>query len=67
MTTKSQILRAIRKHCVECMVGRRCDVAKCAAAGCHLHRFRMGQDPSPGIAAKERAREMAEAKSRGAE
>jgi hypothetical protein len=48
MTTKAQILKAIRKNCLECSCGSETDVRECRIVECQLHPFRMGKDPHPG-------------------
>lgn len=54
MTTKAQVLQAIRKHCLECMGGSWVDVRDCTSVlmpngkrRCSLHPFRFGKDPNP--------------------
>ncbi len=47
MTTKAQILRSIRKHCMACSCGSRGEVARCHLQACSLHPYRFGKDPTP--------------------
>ncbi|MGB9940275.1 hypothetical protein [Methanosarcina sp.] len=51
MTTKTELLQVIRKHCLECCGGSYLDVEKCTAgpeaklSTCTLWAYRMGKDP----------------------
>lgn len=45
--TKSAVLRAIRKNCIECMGGQAYEVPKCTSPKCPLFALRSGADPSP--------------------
>ncbi len=47
MTTKAEILRSIRRKCLDCCVYQRREVRLCAAYTCDLWPFRMGSDPNP--------------------
>lgn len=47
MTTKAQIIRAIRSKCIDCCGGSKREVALCNATACDLWSFRMGRDPAP--------------------
>jgi hypothetical protein len=47
MTTKAQILKAIRRKCLDCCVYQPAEVKNCAATRCELHPFRFGKDPNP--------------------
>lgn len=47
MTTKAEILRSIRTHCIECSGGSRSEVAKCVVYTCDLQSYRFGTDPEP--------------------
>lgn len=50
MTTKSGILKVVRRKCLDCSGGRRGDVRTCPLSACPLWPYRMGADPEPGIA-----------------
>jgi hypothetical protein len=47
MTKKSEILAAIRRHCLDCCCEAPSEVARCGAKTCPLHAYRMGRDPAP--------------------
>lgn len=47
MTTKTELLRVIRKNCIECMGGHESYVKDCTSANCNMYPFRMGKDPTP--------------------
>ena len=48
MTTKGEILKAIRLNCVMCCGGSTLEVRNCAVGEkCTLYPFRMGKDPNP--------------------
>ncbi len=46
MTTKNNILKEIRKHCLGCCCGSTKEVELCSV-NCQLKPFRFGKDPSP--------------------
>ena len=47
MTTKAEILRAIRTKCLDCSGDQPQEVRLCPAYTCALHPYRMGKDPNP--------------------
>jgi len=47
MTTKAEVLKAIRNNCLDCCCGSRGEVARCHLLGCSLHPYRFGRDPNP--------------------
>jgi len=47
MTTKADILLAIRRKCIDCCVGSLAEVRRCHLTACDLHPFRFGRDPNP--------------------
>ena len=47
MTTKAQILRAIREKCLDCSCHQPQEVRLCPVSACALYPFRMGKDPNP--------------------
>lgn len=54
MTTKAQLLKAIRKHCLECCGGLWTEVRDCTPVimpsgerRCTLYPYRFGKDPAP--------------------
>lgn len=49
MTTKKDVLKAIRKKCLGCCSGSYSMVRNCQDEGCGLFPFRFGYDPSPKI------------------
>jgi len=48
MTTKAEILRAIRQKCLECTCHHPSEIRECRITECTLWPFRFGSDPSPG-------------------
>jgi hypothetical protein len=66
MTTKTELLQTIRKHCLECCSGSYSDVEKCTSgpnakpySTCALWVFRLGKDPDePSEAMKEKGRKI---------
>ena len=50
MTTKADILAAIRRKCLECCCQQPSEVRQCHITACDLWAFRFGNDPSPGPA-----------------
>lgn len=47
MTTKSDILKSIRRKCVDCSGGQIAEVKLCTVQKCDLWPFRFGMDPNP--------------------
>lgn len=47
MTTKSELLKAIRERCLDCSCYQPGEVAHCPAKNCSLWPFRVGRDPNP--------------------
>jgi len=47
MTTKSELLRVIRKQCTSCMGDVPSEVTKSTSPKCSLFDFRFGKDPRP--------------------
>ena len=47
MTTKAEILRAIRSKCLDCSVYQPAEVRKCTVYACDLYPYRFGGDPNP--------------------
>ena len=46
MTTKTEILKTIRLHCLDCCGGSPKEVSLCTVR-CDLHQYRFGSDPNP--------------------
>ena len=46
MTTKAEILKVIRKHCLNCCYESPSEVSICMV-DCDLHPYRFGSDPNP--------------------
>lgn len=67
MTTKTELLQTIRKHCLECCGGSYVDVLNCTSgpdakpySTCTLWTFRLGVDPSgPSEARREAGKRLA--------
>jgi hypothetical protein len=47
MTTKAEILKAIRHKCIDCCCGQIAEVKLCTVQRCELWPFRLGMDPNP--------------------
>ena len=47
MTTKAEILKAIRSKCLECSCFQPNEVRECPVTACELWSFRLGRDPEP--------------------
>ena len=47
MTTKADILAAIRRKCLDCCCQQPGEVRACHITACDLWAFRLGSDPSP--------------------
>jgi len=47
MTTKREVLKAIRAHCIDCSGGKQKEADLCTCTQCDLHALRFGRDPSP--------------------
>jgi hypothetical protein len=47
MTTKAEILKAIRRKCTDCSGGQSSEVKLCPVRRCELWPFRLGIDPNP--------------------
>lgn len=50
MTTKANILSAIRQKCLDCSCYQPNEVRNCSLTKCDLWPYRMGRDPEPGPA-----------------
>jgi len=53
-------LKAIKKHCIECMGGVKKEVARCTAPKCALFNYRDGHNPKlaggPGLSPEKMAK-----------
>jgi hypothetical protein len=47
MTTKTEILKAVRRKCIDCSGGEMAEVRHCTVLRCELWPFRLGTDPNP--------------------
>lgn len=47
MTTKSELLRAIRSKCLDCCCDSSKEVSLCVIPNCPLFPLRLGKDPNP--------------------
>ena len=47
MTTKTDLLKAIRARCLDCSCHQPSEVTLCTARGCALWPYRSGKDPNP--------------------
>ena len=53
MTTKAELLAAVRAKCVDCAAGSFREVELCGSGNCALRPFRFGTDPTPARTAPE--------------
>ena len=51
--TKSELLKAIRLHCLDCCCEQPKEVELCGCPTCHLFSLRFGKDPSPRVLSPE--------------
>ena len=47
MTTKAEVLQAIRRKCLDCSCFQPAEVRECPLTTCGLWPFRLGRDPDP--------------------
>jgi hypothetical protein len=47
MTTKAELLKAVRAKCLDCCCHQVAEVKSCTATRCELWPYRMGRDPNP--------------------
>jgi hypothetical protein len=47
VTTKADILQAIRRKCLDCSCDQPSEVRECPVTACDLWPFRFGHDPAP--------------------
>ena len=47
MTTKADILQAIRRKCLDCSCFQPSEVRECPVSTCDLWPYRLGRDPDP--------------------
>ncbi len=47
MTTKADILQAVRRKCLDCSCFQPAEVRECPVSTCDLWPFRLGRDPDP--------------------
>ena len=47
MTTKANILQAIRRKCLDCSCYQPIEVRNCHLSTCDLWPYRLGRDPDP--------------------
>lgn len=66
MTSKKELLKTIRLHCLNCCGGSWLDVVNCTSgpnaspySTCELWPYRLGVDPSPCISRVESGRKLA--------
>ena len=45
MATKTDVLKCIRRLCLECMGGQLEEIRHCTATQCPVHTYRFGKDP----------------------
>lgn len=55
MTTKTEVLQAIRANCIECSGGSLVEVRECVITRCPVYPFRMATDPNPARGGKRPA------------
>lgn len=64
--TKTEILKAIRAHCLDCCCDNAVEVKMCPCDKCSLHELRFGKDPRPRVLSpEEKARRLESLFSKG--
>jgi len=53
MTTKAELLKVIRRECLNCVGGYDGEVLRCTSPNCELFPYRMGKDPNPNLVKSE--------------
>ena len=51
--TKTELLRTIRLHCLDCCCGSYEEVKECGCPTCNLFPLRFGKDPNPRVLSPE--------------
>ena len=51
--TKTELLKVIRKHCLDCCYDSATEVELCGCTNCALFLLRFGKDPSPRVLSPE--------------
>ena len=44
--TKTELLKTIRAHCIDCCCGQPYEVEHCGCPSCNLYKLRFGKDPT---------------------
>lgn len=47
MTTKAELLRAVKAKCLDCCCYQPSEVRQCTSQRCDLWLYRLGRDPNP--------------------
>ena len=47
MTTKAEILQAVRRKCLDCSCFQPSEIRECPVSTCDLWPYRFGRDPDP--------------------
>lgn len=58
--TKTEILKVIRAHCLDCCYDNANEVKLCACEKCALHPLRFGKDPTKRVLSPEEKVRLAE-------
>lgn len=58
--TKTEILKAIRAHCLDCCYDNVNEVKMCTCEKCALHSLRFGKDPTKRVLSPEEKARRAE-------
>lgn len=58
--TKTEILKAIRAHCLDCCYDNVNEVKMCSCEKCALYSLRFGKDPSPRVLSPEEKARLVE-------
>ena len=62
--TKSELLKVIRAHCLDCCCGEMGEVKNCGCSTCNLHPYRFGTDPYKRELSPEQLERLAEMRAR---
>ena len=51
--TKTELLKTIREHCLDCCCGSYAEVEQCGCPTCNLYPLRFGKDPTRRVLSPE--------------
>ena len=60
--TKSELLKVIRAHCLDCCCGSFEEVKECGSPSCDLYPYRFGSDPNKRVLSPEQLERLKNAR-----